>query len=857
MRRRWPPALWRMARRDLRRNAHRSALIVALVALPVAGLTAGIVLLRAAAVTGEQRATAVLGTATLRVDAAGPEAELDPAVLPQGSRTVSFSAVDGLLRIGPGDVRPVWLTDQPLDDPLTAGMLRLRAGRAPGRPDEVAVSPQLLRDLGRRIGDTMRLERPARTLRIAGTLVRPTDVHAQVAVTGRGGLGPTARRVWLIALPHGAAAPGALTGADGLSVTTRERAATAPADRRAAGVLNLIPVIAGLALMIAALVAAAAFAAGVRREVHDLGLLAAAGASPRQLRAAVLVRGATLGLAGGLAGLVLGGLAATATYPSLDRIVGHLPRPLALPPLPLLGAAATAVLAGTAAALFPARFAGRLPPVAALAARMPAGPSPRRVSRLGVLAVVFGCAVTGVGALPRVVDASSGLGVGLALAGLAVLLGGFVACSAALVAAIEPLAARLPLAGRMATRQAARNRSRTGPAVAAITMTLAVPVLVSSVLLTTRADDRARWRPAMADDQLQIQTIRRGSPEPQDAAVRAVLAAIPGAVAAPLRLALLPTGQANPGKQAAPAGTGGPGPQAQGDGIGRAPVGQIPVDVFPRALVTQAEEPGGLFVVGGDLLAALGAQRAAADLAAGKVVGVGQGTVEAGRVTLHRADFRDGRAGTVRDPRARVVPAVQVGGRPLLATIRYAIGTTEARRLGLVTEPQGILVRAPHAITPADLQAARAALAAYPELTIVAGPGSPPRSVSTSLLALLFGASAAVALAVVAAMVGLAQAEAGPERRVLFAVGASPLVLRRMAAASAGLLALLGGLLAVPAGLLPLAAIYAASPAATPLVVPWAGLGVATVLVPLLAAAGGATLTRTTLGARGLRARLS
>jgi putative ABC transport system permease protein len=841
VRRRWPPALWRMARRDLRRNARRSALILALVACPVAGLTAGIVLLRATTVTGGQRATAVLGAATLRAEAIRPGVELDPAELPAGSRTVAFAAVEGLMRIGPGDARPVSLTDQPLDDPLTAGMLLLRAGQAPKGPGEVAVSPGVLRDSGRRIGDTVRLARPARTLRITGTVLSPADVRARLAVTGRGGLGPTARRVWLIGLPRGAAA-GALAAAEGLSVTTRERASRAPVSRQGAGVLNLIPVIAGLALMIAALVAAAAFAAGIRREVRDLGLLAAAGASPRQLRVAVLARGATLGLAGGVVGLALGVLAAAAIYPSLDHIVGRLPRPFALPPLPLLGAAAAAVLAGTAAAAFPARFAARVPPVAALAARAPAGPTAQRVSRLGVLAVVLGCAVAGAGALPRVVDASAGLGIGLALVGLAILLGGFVACSAALVAAVGPLAPHLPLAGRMATRQAARNRSRTGPAVAAITMALAIPVLVSSVLLTTRADDRARWRPAMADDQLQIQPIGRGGREPPDAAVRAVLAAVPGAMASPLRLGLLPAGAAGPGGEAGPAGKG-----SRGD--------LLPADVFPRALVGQTEEPGGLYVGDGDLLAALGAERAAADLAAGKVVGVGQGTVDAGRVALHRADFRDGRTGAVLDPRARLVPAVQVGGRPFLATIRYAIGTAEARRLGMVTEPQGTLVRAPHAVEPAELRAAMAALAPYPDLTIVAGPGSPPASVPASLLALLFGVSGAVALAVVAAMAGLAQAEAGPERRTLFAVGAPPVVLRRTAAASAGLLALLGGTLAVPAGLLPIAAIHAASSTATPLVVPWAGLGVGTILVPLLAAAGGATLTRTGRFARGARTR--
>jgi hypothetical protein len=78
------------------------------------------------------------------------------------------------------------------------------------------------------------------------------------------------------------------------------------------------------------------------------------------------------------------------------------------------------------------------------------------------------------------------------------------------------------------------------------------------------------------------------------------------------------------------------------------------------------------------------------------------------------ADFRDGRAGTALDPRAELVPAAQVGGRPLLATLRYAIGSAEARRLGMATEPQGTLVRASHALTPVEYRAARATLAPTP-----------------------------------------------------------------------------------------------------------------------------------------------
>ena len=183
-----------MARRDLRRHLGRSALIVALVGLPVAGMTAGMVLSRAATVTGEQRATALMGTATLRAEAVRPDARLDAAALPPSSRTATFASTDGLLRVGAGDVRPIALSDLPLGDPLAAGMLPLRAGRAPIGPDEVAVSTEVLRELKARVGGTLRLVQPERSLRITGTVVAPLDLHASVAVPApsapaRGGAG--------------------------------------------------------------------------------------------------------------------------------------------------------------------------------------------------------------------------------------------------------------------------------------------------------------------------------------------------------------------------------------------------------------------------------------------------------------------------------------------------------------------------------------------------------------------------------------------------------------------------------------------------------------------------------------------
>jgi uncharacterized membrane protein YfcA len=76
----------------------------------------------------------------------------------------------------------------------------------------------------------------------------------------------------------------------------------------------------------------------------------------------------------------------------------------------------------------------------------------------------------------------------------------------------------------------------------------------------------------------------------------------------------------------------------------------------------------------------------------------------------------------------------------------------------------------------------------------VATPTHLPDRVSASLL---------FALTVTGIAVALGEAESRPEQQTLLAVGADPRLRRRITAARAGIIALLGGLLAVPAGLLP------------------------------------------------------
>jgi hypothetical protein len=71
-----------------------------------------------------------------------------------------------------------------------------------------------------------------------------------------------------------------------------------------------------------------------------------------------------------------------------------------------------------------------------------------------------------------------------------------------------------------------------------------------------------------------------------------------------------------------------------------------------------------------------------------------------------------------------------------------------------------------------------------------------------------------------------------------------PRTLRRTSAGKAFLLTLLGGAVAVPVGLLPVAVITRLASDGLPVVVPWRTIALLVVAVPLVAAAAASTATR-------------
>ena len=211
---------------------------------------------------------------------------------------------------------------------------------------------------------------------------------ARGPVTGVSGLRALTRLAWRDAARHPwrsllvatvLALPTAMLASATVLLRSSDLAASGSFGQGNLFMLVFLPVVA-----VAALTGAAALGVGARRQLRELGLLAATGGSGRHLRGLVLLQGFGLGLVGGLAGIPVGLAVAWASFPlartwlsPVQDETGALPAELQVPEFSVVGrdmawtVAFTVVLA-LLTALRPAITAGRVPVVAALAGRRPA-----------------------------------------------------------------------------------------------------------------------------------------------------------------------------------------------------------------------------------------------------------------------------------------------------------------------------------------------------------------------------------------------------------------------------------------------------------------------------------------------------
>jgi cell division protein FtsX len=597
--------------------------------------------------------------------------------------------------------------------------------------------------------------------------------------------------------------------------------------------IGITVAMAGFAAIVA-VVASAAFAIASRRQLKSVGLLATAGADPRTIRAALVLQGAIPGLAAGVLALAVTLVTVAvlnANDVALDRTAVY-GATIALPVGRVLVAMGIGVVAGMLAAWQPARAASKIPVLSALAGRRPLGPVPTRVPLTGL--AVAGAGAAGLAIVTRMMEDGRG-GASATLVVLASVLAvvfGCIALAPTLVAVTGRLGTRLGGLSRLGLRSIARHRTQAAATVAALAVCLAIPLGGFTVHEATAAA-RNEARTAQ-DEEMPSETTVPGSAgeEPGGAGPEHSVLAHPEGMAVELWGDLRAPASAevvDTVRQAA-------GPLTRIDVIGFADgrggwftVAAIDADAARDLLVPWAAHQ----LAGGGAVALSGAAGPLVlddDLTTITIEAVGDPT--GGAATLGLGIDADHLIP------ASVLTRVAVGRPPLSSVLIRPTPATveEANAIEGVASPwQGDGYTVP---TLAELEAARAGAPGSgtagrePEPTsdpgirvagaeIIAGhPYTEPRYQDGSTtqdwsiedqerrwLLLLAAATEAVALVVLAITLSLRSVDSAEDHRAAIAAGAPPARMRRQAAFEGVVLALLGAVLALPLGWLPVTAV--------------------------------------------------
>ncbi|MGY3516037.1 FtsX-like permease family protein [Micromonospora sp. PTRAS2] len=884
----WRAAL-RIARREARRARGRTALVLAMITLPVLGLALSAVSYDMAELSRAERIDRRLGAADaeLRWVAEGPVAQdawgdttYQRDGVPGRSRPVTADELTALLPAGSRVAEVRWwvpfearaggrretvdgrLLD--LTDPLLRGQGRVLAGRPPTGADEVGLNRAALRRLRAGLGDRIAPADGSAERTVVGVVEFPDNLRPTVALPPTNQPGdPRGESSWLVDLPADAG-PGLTErlNARGIVVVART---PAPHPTAEPGTTSIAPtaedtgtalLVAGLGLLEVVLLVGPAFAVGVRRRRRDLALVAVAGGDAAHLRRIVLADGVVLGCAGAAAGLALGVAGAFAARPLIEEYVfGARFGAYRVFPAALAAIAVVAVLAGVLAALAPAWTAARQDVVAGLAGRRSAPEHRRRWPLIGALLAVVGVAVAALGATRGVTVV---LFAGVVLGEL-----GLVFVTPTLVGVLARAGRWLPLAPRIALRDASRNRSSAAPAISAVMAAVAGSVALGVYVASDSARTDASYLPAMPYGHAMVIGPGDGTPLPPVPRVAEMVAAtLPGSTVARVDAPAcpapfgdgewcdvrveLPAGRACPYqveqlRDAAVRARARSDPRCSGWVEGGYPTGySVPVSVDD-----------------GDALAALtgaGPEEVAAArrvLAAGGAVVTDERYLLAGRLTLTATRVGDA-------PEPAVIGTATVPGYALRGGVgvdQLTVSRAAAARLGLDTRQIGYAVATAAAPTTAQQDRLDVELRRLGRLDVIVERGTWGSDERSLLLVLAVG-SGLITVGAAAVATGLAAAEGRADLSTLGAVGASPRMRRVLSLCQAGVIAVLGSALGIVVGLgtavIILVAlnrrIAAAWPVQEPypILVPWLTLGVL-VVVPLVAMAGAALFTRSRL----------
>jgi putative ABC transport system permease protein len=711
------------------------------------------------------------GTATQRltVDGADPrKLEADIAAIRAWFGTVELI---GHRQVAiPGSVETLELRAQDPRGTYSAPMLALQEGRWPTTASEVALTDAAAATFQVRVGSRLHLD--GRDRSVVGLVENPRDLGDEFAVVA----------------PRHADPPRSVTI---LARASRQRAAALPATVQAqwesrpqchATLLCLTPgqseqatAAAGMlgvttvALLLVSLIAAAGFVVVAQRRLRQLGMLAAVGATERHLRLVLLANGAVVAAIAAVIGTAIALVGWIAVAPALETATGHRIDRFDLPWWLIGAGMLLAVVTATAAAWWPARTVARIPVTQALSARPP---RPKPAHRTGLAA---GLLVTAsVVCLAAGIDADRDrVNPPLVIIGTVTMVLGILLVGPLAIRVLAAAGARAPVAVRLALRDLSRYQARSGAALAAISLGLAIPV---AVVVAASAAEYTADEGNLPDRQV---VIRVGDAEPLipertpaqlgtlDARVNRIAATLGNAAVIALDAAVNPADrEGRDGQVLRPA-----------------------VVVGGQVDESTVRDLGILYVATPELLGH---------------VGIDPTSVRPGTnvLTVHPGDLR---YANVSNGGNQPIQGVQVVDLPAYSSSPTSFITPAGlRRAGWRPTRAGWLIETSQPLTSAQLAAARD-LAADAGITIEA------RNNQDELPAIRTGATAAgllLALGILAMTIGLIRGEAAGDLRTLSATGATGRTRRTLAAATSGALALLGALLGTGGAYLALTAGY-------------------------------------------------
>jgi putative ABC transport system permease protein len=748
---------WRMFRREWRQQMLVLALIVVALAATVVGA--------AVATNTPPPAGAGFGTAQDMATLPGsPHLASQIAVLQQDVGRVDV--IENQAVAIPGSINTYDLRAQDPRGAFGQPMLSLVSGHYPAGPGQVAVTDGVAATFKLAVGDMW--HQGGQTRKVVGIVQNPQSLLDEFALVAPGQVSTPSQVTVLFTAPRSKNAA-SLGSVSQYVVTRHDAAASNPLNPE-----TIVLALATVGMLLIALVAVGGFTVLAQRRLRSLGMLGALGATDTNIRLVVRANGVLVGVVGALAGTILGLAAWLAYRPRLESSAHHLIGPFQLPWVVIGPAMALAILATYFAASRPARAVTRLPVVAALSGR-PA--PPKQVHRSAVPGVVLFVIAA---ALLSYSGSSNGNGGGALelIVGIVLLIVAIILLAPFCLVVLARLGRRAPIAIRLALRDLARYRARSGSALSAISLGVFIAALVC-VLTAQRYGNVLDYAgPNVASNQVIVYTPGYGGgpgngPGGSSPSGTARTPQAQAAVAQDIARALgsntvIELDQAGASLQHAAAGRSWSGPVFVATPQLLAAFGIKASDVNPDAdILTMRPGLSGLsdmqLLYGGD--------------------GRGSGGNGNGPPTSWPCP----KGACVANPVTQQVNALPSGtSGPNTVITEHAI-----HALGLHTSPSGWLIQAPH--PPTAVQITDARLTASAAGMTIETKSSTPSSAEILNYATAFGI--ALALGILAMSIGLIRSETARDLRTLTATGASSFTRRELTAATAFALALGGAVL--------------------------------------------------------------